>query len=630
MIGATTALSPSRRFGTCMPLRLIVWTVALLLALTGQCGHCAPAAAPQQAVLVITPDNLGYPYIGELVDAFKTTLVRERGAPVNVYLESLDLSAFGAPAQRQAAAQWYASKYRDVPLDAVVVVGHAALQFWLDAAMRPALPVYFTTANELALQGIKLPYNVTGHWLHIDLAQTVRLAKALFPDTTRIALVGNTAARDMYRPFQQGELAALAGEAEWIDLRGMLYEQLLLRLATLPPHTVIYHTTLSDDGSGRVLNPRAALAETARVANRPTLIDNGSSMGLGALGGLVSNPRREGVQAALRTVRLLQGATPASMPVAVSAFEPKFDWRQMQRWQLPAARLPAGSELLFYQPTVWQQYQLQIGVTVVVLAALSALTVALLVERRRRARAVAQSRQRLAEVAHLNRNATASVFSAAIAHELNQPLAAILSNAEVAELMLNMAQPPLDELREILADIRRDDARASELIVRMRHLLKRSEANSRIADLNELIRQALAFITGEARLRAARLTVSMAPQPAWVLVDPVQLQQVVINLVINSLDAMDTLPPAERRITIASAVLDNNQVEVTVRDAGPGFAGHIEKVFDSFFTTKSHGMGLGLSITAAIIASHGGTIGAENARGGGACVRFTLPLKVPA
>ncbi len=586
-----------------------------------------PPPTAQQAVLVISADNLTYPYIGQLFDAFKSTLKRELTTPVHLYAESLDASTFPMPVQQQAIAQWFATKYANVHVDAVLLIGHTSLSFWLSSGLRPELPVYFTTASATAVGAMRLPPQVTGQLLRVDLAGTVALAKSLFPGTTTIALVGNLAERDRYRPFGPAELAALSAQTAFLDLRGMRYEALLQRVANLPAHTVIYHTTLSDDGSGRVLEPRDVLAETARVANRPTLIDNGSSMGLGPLGGLVNDPVREGQQAARRMMALLQRTAPSQLPIITTNMALRFDARAMQRWHLAHSQLPAGSELMFYEPSVWQRYRWQIAGTLAVLTLLSGLSVALLVERKRRAVAVAQSRQRLAEVAHMNRNATASVFSAAIAHELNQPLAAILSNAETAELLLKRPDPPLGELREILADIRRDDARASELIVRMRHLLKRSDANSRVVDVHELIRQALAFIAGEARLRGAQLSTSMAPQPAWVLVDPVQIQQVLINLVINSLDAMEAVPAASRRVTIASTVLDDKTVEVRVGDTGPGFAAHIEKVFESFFTTKSHGMGLGLSITAAIIAAHGGVIVAENVRGGGAAVRFNLPLK---
>jgi signal transduction histidine kinase len=317
------------------------------------------------------------------------------------------------------------------------------------------------------------------------------------------------------------------------------------------------------------------------------------------------------------------------MPIEAGTLTPVFDWRQLQRWGIANDRLPPGSEIRFYQPSVWQQYWRPIIGALLIIFCLTSLSIALLLERRRRAIAVAESRQRLAEIAHMNRNATASVYSAAIAHELNQPLAAILSNAETAEVLLTRADVPVDVLQDILADIRRDDHRASELIARMRNLLKPSEANTCIVEITSIVRDSLQFIASEAKLRGTTLTTDFADEHAWVMVDPVQIHQVLINLVLNSLDAMNDVPRSSRAIKVSTALVSKSKVEVKVRDTGPGFDSDIEQVFQSFFTTKKHGMGLGLSITAAIIESHGGAINASNSPNGGACVTFQLPLTKP-
>jgi signal transduction histidine kinase len=253
--------------------------------------------------------------------------------------------------------------------------------------------------------------------------------------------------------------------------------------------------------------------------------------------------------------------------------------------------------------------------------------VSLMVEQKLRAEAVKESQQRLAEIAHMNRNATATVYSAALAHELNQPLAAIMSNTEAAEMFLKMDPPLLKEVQEILADIRRDDQRASGLIKQMRSLLKKSESEFQDIDLNQLVQDVMKFLAGEIRLRDVNMTVLLAPSLQPVSADRIQLQQVMINLIINSMDAMADIPEDGRNITIATSSNVPGMIEVTVQDSGTGFTSDISKVFDSFFTTKTHGMGLGLSITSAIIKAHGGQIRAENADGGGAIVRFTLPLK---
>ncbi|CAN7402005.1 response regulator [Pseudoduganella sp. LjRoot289] len=246
-----------------------------------------------------------------------------------------------------------------------------------------------------------------------------------------------------------------------------------------------------------------------------------------------------------------------------------------------------------------------------------------------------ESRLRLAEIAHMNRNASASVYCAALVHELNQPLAAIMSNAEAAELFMRMSPPALGEVAEILTDIQRDDRRASELIQRMRELLKKSDPVAQALDLNEAVRQMAALLGSEARMRKVLLETELAPQALTVSADPVQLQQILINLVLNGMDAMGQVvaEPAggERSVTLCTrrgqaGPGSAGMAEVLVSDRGCGFGANQERLFESFFTTKAHGMGLGLSIAAAIVHAHGGRIWALDNPGGGATVGFALPL----
>ncbi len=257
---------------------------------------------------------------------------------------------------------------------------------------------------------------------------------------------------------------------------------------------------------------------------------------------------------------------------------------------------------------------------------LSAAQLSLLSERQHRDIAERESRLRLAELAHMNRNASATVYGAALVHELNQPLAAIMSNAEAAELYLKMDPPALSSVAEILADIRRDDLRASALIQRMRDLLRKSESSPGALRLDELVRNAMTLLASEARLRKIALTLAAPDGQLWVTADLIELQQVMINLIMNAMDAMSDTAAPLRVVAIDVKRHGQGEAEVAVRDAGCGFGAALERVFESFFTTKASGMGLGLSISAAIVAAHGGRIGAANVDGGGACVWLRLPL----
>jgi signal transduction histidine kinase len=231
-----------------------------------------------------------------------------------------------------------------------------------------------------------------------------------------------------------------------------------------------------------------------------------------------------------------------------------------------------------------------------------------------------------AEAAHASRLALVGELTASIAHELNQPLGAILSNSDAAELLLESAGPQLDDIRQILADIRRDDLRASEVIKHLRALLRKREVELLPLDLNEVVADALRLVDGESRRRGIEVETELSAVLPAVRGDKTQLQQVLLNLVLNGMEAMAESSAAKRRLTVQTAGDPNEEAEVAVTDTGPGISpDRLPRLFDAFFTTKEYGMGLGLSIARSIIESHGGRIWAEKNTDGGAVFRFTLP-----
>jgi PAS domain S-box-containing protein len=233
-------------------------------------------------------------------------------------------------------------------------------------------------------------------------------------------------------------------------------------------------------------------------------------------------------------------------------------------------------------------------------------------------------RQREA-LTQLQRASAVGQLSIVLAHELNQPLGAILRNAEAAELLLQKAPPDLEELRAIVADIHRDDQRAAAVIDRMRALLRRRSLQFERIGLRDLISQVAALVRAEVRARHATLDVSVRDELPEIRGDRVHLQQVLLNLLLNSLEAVRKLPEERRRLTIEAWQRENGQIEVAVHDRGPGFPiEQIASAFDPFVTTKIEGTGLGLAISKSIIEAHGGRIWAENNPQGGATVRFTL------
>ena len=243
-------------------------------------------------------------------------------------------------------------------------------------------------------------------------------------------------------------------------------------------------------------------------------------------------------------------------------------------------------------------------------------------------RQVAHETRRLRqEMAHISRVTTVGVLTASLAHELNQPLTAILNNAQVAQRFLDADVLNVAELREILTDIVADDKRAADMIRRLRFLLKKGELDYVSLDVNDLVTEVARLARSDAALRHISLRLETARGLPRVRGDRVQLQQVVLNLVLNALDAMQEAGPDDRRLVIETEQ-EEDVVAVTVRDSGSGIEEkNADRIFDPLFTTKGEGLGMGLAIARTIVEAHGGRLTGANQEEGGATFRFTLPVE---
>jgi two-component system, LuxR family, sensor kinase FixL len=231
------------------------------------------------------------------------------------------------------------------------------------------------------------------------------------------------------------------------------------------------------------------------------------------------------------------------------------------------------------------------------------------------------------EIAHVGRVSMMSQLASSLAHEINQPLGAILRNAEAAELFMQSGSPDLDEIRAILVDIREDDQRAGKVIDRMRGLLKKHDLDTRPLDVQELVGDVAALLRADAAVRQVDLNLDVPSDLPFVRGDRVHLQQVLLNLILNGMDALNGARREDRCVSVTARLDGSQSVEIAVSDAGHGIpADKLTHVFEPFFTTKPNVMGMGLPISRTIIEAHGGRLWAENNNGGGAAFRFTLPI----
>jgi signal transduction histidine kinase len=263
----------------------------------------------------------------------------------------------------------------------------------------------------------------------------------------------------------------------------------------------------------------------------------------------------------------------------------------------------------------------------VVLSTLGARAWLIVKEEEKNARAELEIARQRNQLTHLSRVTSLGELSGSIAHEVSQPLTAILSNAQAAQLLLARSEPDLNEVRDILRDIVADDQRAGEIIRRLRLLLKRGEVHFQQLSANELVEDVLKLLRSELIDRGVTARSVLASNLPVLQADRVGLQQVLINLLTNACDAMADMPSEARALTIRTGLDGNDFVLISVCDTGPGIAeGKLEQVFEPFFSSKVNGMGLGLSVCRTIISAHGGRLWAEHNSGRGATFHLLLPL----
>ena len=562
----------------------------------------------------------------------RNQLSRQSPWPLEIQQHSLVTAQGGDDAAEAKFVEYLGALYAQRPPDLIVAIGAPAARF----VQRHRTDLYPTTPMLLAAVELRrvepsmLSEQDTVAGVRFDQVALVENILRLLPETKAIAIIiGNSPNERFWVAEQQRILGPLLlkNKVELIFYNERPFQEILKEVASLPPHTAIFYQQLWVDGAGAVYGDNAPLKRIYEVANAPIFSFDGSLFNGEVVGGPMFSPAEGARPTAAVAVRMLGGEMASGIKVPPIEFStPKYDWRQLQRWNISESRLPPGSEILFREPTIWDRYSWQIASIVAVLLIQAGFISVLLKEHRRRRFAEVQSRQRMTELAHVNRFATAGELTASIAHEINQPLGSILTNAETAEEILKSSSPDIAELREIVSDILYDDRRATEVIQRMRSLLKKAPFEPKQFDLNEVVQETIRFFSALAIGRKFELVSVITPDALPIFGDRIQLQQVILNLVMNGVEAMRDTPSENRIISIRTTRVENF-AELSVSDHGPGIPrDKLNEVFEPFFTSKAEGMGMGLSIARTIIEAHHGAISARNPVHGGAAFRIKLPI----
>ena len=645
-------------------------------------------AAEPVSVLVLEQEDPGRPGYLTFMSGFRQQLVSRISGRVNVYSENLDLSRFDTPACQTDLEGWLRTKYTGRKLAAVTVAGTRSLDliFKMRASLWPEVPIIFTAIPPANAVQFRPP----SIW-EAQRGVVIAVAAALLAQSGLIvALLAQLRRRRLAEKSlrESEERQSLAAESAKVGFWSL--DKSSGCCWTPPPTLELWGLdsgiTLDLEGFLNVVHPedrgvmrqtieRALdVAQQKRVEFR-VVLPNGSVRWFVSLGRSQVNSKGEitgltGVslditgrklaEEALHREKALTDAVFDSVPGLLYLYA---EDGRMMRWNKKHEELTGYSALELANMSIvdwfseddfasvtpeWESVfnkghtimevnlKLKNGTKVPYLATGVRLEidgkphmVGIAIDITEQKRLEMESKRHFLELAHVSRVVVMGELTASLAHELNQPLGAILRNAEAAEILLDGDgdQPDLEEVRAILADIRKDAHRAGDVIDRLRGLLKRRNLQSKSLEVGALIGDTVSLVRPDAVARHASVSADVPPGLPQVIGDRVQLQQVLLNLLLNGIDAVEGQPDVKRRIMVVAQRTDAAMLEVSVHDSGRGIApADISKLFDSFFTSKPHGLGMGLSISRTIIQAHGGRIRAENNPDGGATFSFTLPI----
>jgi signal transduction histidine kinase len=760
------------------------------------------AGAEAKRVLIVHSFGRATPPFAVESTAFQTALTKELGGRVNMDEVALDMASYGRSDLEGRFVEFLFARLSNWQPDLVIPIGAPAGQFVVKhrARLFPCASILYTAMDRRTLPADAFRNNATFVGYSFDLPGLVEDILQLAPDTNHIAVVvGASPLEQFWATIFHQEFERFTNRVHFTWFNDLSFDEMMRRAAALPPHSFILLALLLRDAAGVSHNQDDALQRLHAVANAPIngLFQN--QLGLGLVGGRLYQSEAEGTESARVAIQILNGEPASKFPPLIIGTQPyrRYNWRELQRWNISEDRLPPGSVIEFRQPTMWQRYRWQIVGAITVIGLQTVLLAGLLVQTGRRNRVEAALRDRLGfetlvsdlsatfanlwgadldrgireslgrvgvhlgldrvtilhtdgsgaieavhgwrrpgvpppsppmrhaelpwsverirrgqlvrfsrlydlpadaavdretfarmgitssvalplimggsttgaltlsllgreqqwpddlvqrlefvagifssalvrhrteveldklrhSLSHVARVTAMAELTASLSHELNQPLTAILSNAQAARRLLDRGVQDTKEFREILSDIVADDQRASELIRHVRAFIKKDGTQRSAVDINAVVRDVVSLLRNDAMARNISVEIDLDPGLPPVIVDPVQVQQVLVNLLMNAFDALGT---ASERRTVVTTRKAGTAIHISVKDFASGIpVPDLPHIFDPFYTTKSSGLGMGLSIARSLVEAHGGQLWAENNKDRGATFTFTVPV----
>ena len=609
--------------------------LARLLVAVALCIMAAPlrAVEPETRVLVLIATHPYVPGLLALDNAMREELAKDTTQRFQFFSESLDAQRFAFGDFDQEFRALLAKKYTGLKIDFIVAVTKPALDFAnrYGSDLWPGAQILFHSVPNYLLDGLALSERTKGVREGRDIGRTVDLARRLQPGAQRILVLAGVS--DYDKDFADEARRVLAARNETAETRyliGLPQPELVEIIAREPASTIVLYLAQFRDRVGRPYTPREVLRAISAESTAPTYGVFETYLGYGIAAGVVQSYDDLGRTVAKLLIQMRAGASvPALSDVPAECVA---DVHALNKWSLDEHSLPPGCEIRFAERPLWREYPLQILSALAVVLLQAALIAWLLLERQRRKRAAEQMGRAQAEtgryresLAHLVRVHAVGEMSAAIVHEINQPLVAIQNYALAARRRL-AGTVDAAKVEDLLDKIGEQASRAGDVLRSLRTMVKKHESETTRIEVGQLVADTLKLVEMESRSANIRFESVISRDLPPIFVDGVQIQQVVLNLIRNAIEAIEEAGIATSLIKIGVSGTAENEIAVSVTDYGPGIGPDDAKhIFEPFYSTKGGGLGVGLSISRAIIEAHGGHISLAPNADSGCVFQFTLP-----
>jgi signal transduction histidine kinase len=589
----------------------------------------SPTPKPKHVVAIFVFKE-GLPFAFYMEESLRTALASDSSYPIKLDVEHADRTRFPEQDYLSKLIDLYKYKYRKKNVDLVLALGDESteliLEYGKDLFGDIPMVLVKTEQKSLPVKYIE-PNTISVEW-GFDFEKTGTLIQNLFPKTKNLYVISGTSITDktiQNLAVQTFEKLDAPFSIHYLDdLSG---KELLLKVTHLPEDSVILFLTFFRDINDEYFVPREMVSQVAEKSNVPTFGSIDLYLGRGIIGGNLVSAETQGKRFAELSKEILKGNSQPEHDSKEKGNQLLFDWRQLKRWSIDEDKLPAGSIVRYRELSNWDEHKKEIiGSIVIIVSQAFALLIMTLQSRKRRL-AEEEAQKLRDERAHISRVLSMGEIAASLAHELNQPLSAIRSYAQAAQRFLHNNPPDLDDAGNALHGIISGNRRAEEVIKRIRMALKKEPFKQSPLDVKEMIHEVCLLIHRKANEQNISLKFDLAIDLPQIFGDHIQLQQVLFNLILNGIESMDRKVLELHTIVIHASKENSKTVIISIKDNGIGIDERQENIlFDAFYTTKTEGMGIGLSISRSIIEDHGGRLWATKNSKNGTTFSFTVPI----